>query len=506
MIHNVAELPDKVELDADVCIIGSGAGGAVTASELARAGRSVVVIEEGGYFQKEDFQGRDLAWAFRTMYRRAGGTTTLGKPPVVLPMGKTVGGSTTINSGTCFPTPPRVLKEWEWCFGVQDAGPERMAPYFDLVEEILEVQPVPEEILGENAKKIRDGAEILGLSHGPLRRNANNLCAGCGVCCFGCPSDGKRPMHLNYIPRAVEAGADIYQRCKARELIVQGRRVSGVRGQFTISNNREVKPTLQVMAKVVVLSAGAVHSPAFLLKQKIANSSGQVGRNLTIHPASRVGAMFDEPIFGWKGVPQGYYVDEYAGEGIMLEGAHGPPALMAASIPGVGKVFKKRVSDSSYYADFGVMVSDTTTGRVTPGPRGEPIMWYNMSKEDARRAVKGMALTAAIFLAAGAKTTYPALWKYPEIRNAREVLRLRETKIRPVDLQLGAFHPLGTCRMSEAPSRGVVNSYLKCHDLDNLYVVDGSPFPSSLGVNPQETIMAFAHRSAEHIANVGFKS
>ena len=150
------------------------------------------------------------------------------------------------------------------------------------------------------------------------------------------------------------------------------------------------------------------------------------------------------------------------------------------------------------------MVSDTATGRIKAGPRSEPFMLYSANKEDTRRMVKGMALTAAIFLAAGAKQVFPAIWKYPEIRSAKETLRLRETKIKPADIQMGAFHPLGTCRMGEDPAKTVVNSYLKCHDMDNLYVVDGSPFPSSLGVNPQETIMAFAHRTADHIMETGF--
>jgi choline dehydrogenase-like flavoprotein len=215
--------------------------------------------------------------------------------------------------------------------------------------------------------------------------------------------------------------------------------------------------------------------------------------------------MFDEPIFGWKGVPQGYYVDEYAAEGIMLEGAHGPPALMGASIPGVGRTYKERLSDISNYADFGVMVSDSGAGRVRLGPRGEPIMIYSMNNEDTRRMVKGMALTASIFLAAGAKEIFTSVWRYSELYSPREVQKFRETRFKPSDMQSAAFHPLGTCRMGEDPARSVVNSYLKCHDLDNLYVVDGSPFPTSLGVNPQETIMAFAHRTAEHIANTDFK-
>jgi len=504
MIQNVENLPDKVDLEADVCIIGSGAGGAVAAAVLAEAGRSVVVLEEGGYFTKKDFQERDIMWAFKEMYRNAGSTGTVGMPPIVMPIGKTVGGTTTVNSGTMFRTPAKVLKEWEWTYGVKDAGPEHMARYLDIVEETTEVRPVREEILGENQKKIREGAEILGLSHGPLRRNANKLCAGCGVCCFGCPSDGKRPMHLTFIPRAVKAGAEIYPRCRAEKLIVHGRRVLGVRGRFIHPNKRGVKPDMEVRARVVLLCAGAVYSPVFLLKQKLANSSKQLGKNLTIHPASRVGAFFDEPIYGWKGVPQGYCIDEYRDEGIMAEGAHGPPALMGGSVPGVGKTFKEHINNIAYFADFGVMVSDTGSGVVRVGLRGEPIIIYQMNKEDTRRIKKGMGMVAGVFLAAGAKYAMPAVWKYPRISSAADVLKFREAKIKPKDIQVGAFHPLGTCRMGENPKKTVVNSYLRCHDLDNLYVVDGSPFPTSLGVNPQETIMAFAYRTGEHIANTGF--
>jgi len=505
MIHDPLNLPEKIQIEADVCVIGSGAGGAVTAAVLAESGRKVVVIEEGGYYTRKDFN-RDVLDMTKMMYRKTATTMTFGNVPVPLPLGATVGGTTTINSGTMFKTPPKVLKEWEWTYGVTDATPERLAPYFDRVEEMLDVQPVREEILGQNSKMIRQGAEILGLSHGPLRRNASLQCTGCGVCCFGCPTDGKRPMHLTYIPRAVSFGAEIYPNCMVTEILVRGRRAEGVKGIFNKPNSAGHAPTMEVRAKVVVLSAGTIYSPAILIRQKLCNSSGQVGLNLTIHPAGRVGAMFDEPIYGWKGVPQGYYVDEYAGEGIMLEGAHGPPALMAVSVPGAGKEFKERISEITNYADFGVMVSDTGKGRVrAPGKYAQPVMLYNMTNEDARRMVKGMALTSAIFLAAGAREVYPGIGNYPTIRSAKDVQKLRETKLSPADLEVGAFHPLGTCRMGENPQRSVVNSYLKAHDMDNLYIIDGSPFPSSLGVNPQESIMAFAHRSAEYIANFEFK-
>lgn len=503
MIHEVTGLPNDVQLEADVCIIGSGAGGAVTAATLSAAGKKVIVLEEGGHFTARDFD-RDMVSMMRMMYRGMGTTTAFGTPPIPLPLGKTVGGTTTINSGTMFRTPDRVLKEWEWCYGIQDASPDRMSRYFDEVEEATETMPVREEVLGENAKIVRRGAEILGLSHGPLRRNANMRCSGCGVCCFGCPSDGKRPMHLNYIPRAIEKGAQIYKHCEAKSLIVKGRRVQGVKGKFNVKNSNGKTPTIEVRAKITVLAAGAIYSSAFLLKNKLCNSSGELGKNLTIHPATRVGAMFDEPIYGWKGVPQGYYVDEYADEGIMIEGAHGPPSLMAPSIPGVGKHFKERISELSHFANFGVMVSDTGKGRVRQRG-GMPIILYSMNKEDVRRMMKGVAMMASIFFAAGASEVFPSLWKYPVLKSIKEVQTLRESKIDAADLECFAFHPLGTCRMGEDPSRSVVDSYLKAHDMDNLYIIDGSPFPSSLGVNPQETIMAFAQRCAEHIANTELK-
>jgi ferredoxin len=208
------EIAGGVSVRADVVVIGSGAGGAVVAKELAERGISVIVVEEGAYFVQEDFRG-SLPDRFQKLYRDGGTTLALGRPFVSVPLGKAVGGTTVVNSGTCFRAPDRVLREWESRWGIEGASPDALGEIFDRVERTMHVKPVPEELLGENARVFRRGAEALGMHGAPMRRNIDG-CRGCGVCAFGCPSDAKRAMHLSYLPLAEAAGARIYARCRVR--------------------------------------------------------------------------------------------------------------------------------------------------------------------------------------------------------------------------------------------------------------------------------------------------
>src|SRR5438093_725816 len=202
-----------VEEVADACVVGSGAGGAVVAYELARAGLRVVVLEEGGYFTQGDFTGPPMERVQR-FYRNGGATVALGRPTIPVPLGKCVGGTTVVNSGTCFRTPERVLREWASAYGVADADPATMKPYFDEVERMIGVRPVPWEIIGRNAEVFDQGVRALGLRGEPIQRNIVG-CRGCGECAFGCPSDAKQAMHLTYLPAACAAGARLYARCRA---------------------------------------------------------------------------------------------------------------------------------------------------------------------------------------------------------------------------------------------------------------------------------------------------
>jgi len=500
VIVDVSATGHTVDESVDVVVVGSGAGGAPLAASLAERGFSVALLEEGRQVSKPDFN-RKLGDMFRLMYRDQGITSTLGFPGVPLPLGCTLGGTTTINSGTMFRTPDRVLHRWGRDLGLRGVTPEDLAPYYERVERDTHVQPVKPHLWGKNADVIRRGAGALGLSHGPLHRNVSDHCKGSGVCCFGCPEDGKQPMHLTYIPRADAAGARIYTRVKVKRVLVERGVAVGVEGHAAHGVTRDAARSVRVRvrARAVVVACGAVYSPVLLLSNGLANQSGELGKNLTIHPASRVAALFDEELDGWRGVPQGYMVDEYKDEGIMLEGAQGPPDLIGPGLPFVGREFKRLVSELRHIAIFGVMVSDTSHGRVW-NVAGKPVMTYQLNRFDTERMVKGVGVLARIYFAAGAKRVMPSVYGFTDMRRPDDVAIFTGSEVRASDLELMAFHPLGTCRMGVDPRRSVVDEDLRAHDLRDLWVVDGSVFPSSLGVNPQETIMAFSLRAADRLA------
>src|SRR4029077_18101064 len=252
------EEPDRGFYEtADVVVVGSGAGGAAAAKELAEAGLKVIVLEEGEHFDRRDFTGPPPE-RLRRFYRGNGVTFTVGGPTISLPIGRGVGGSTLINSGTCFRTPDFVLDAW-------GMDRDEMAPYFDEVEAILEVAPVGSDIMGANGDVMDAGRRALGYSGGPIRRNARG-CHGSGVCAFGCPLDAKLGMHVTYLPLAARAGATIFSGCRVDGIVVQGGHAVGVVGAVVDPDTGAVQRSsrFEVRAKRVVLAAGAVYTPHIL--------------------------------------------------------------------------------------------------------------------------------------------------------------------------------------------------------------------------------------------------
>ncbi len=499
MLKEYRDIGGPVHEDADVCVIGTGAGGAVAAKELVEKGLKVVVVEEGSLFTVKNFN-QDPGDMLGMMYRDGGTTMALGIPPAFITMGKCIGGTTTVNSATCFRTPVEVFEEWSQYWGCEGLTYEELIPHFEKVEREINVVELSEDVLGNVYKIVKRGAERLGLKARPLKHNVKG-CEGAGVCQWGCISGAKQSMDVTYVPRADRAGAHIYANCRAVKIGVENGRVTGVQGVFVDPCTGAKGYGLSVKARVVCLAMGALITPAFLLKNGLADSSGMVGRGLTIHPCGRVVAEMDEVVDGHHGVSQGGLIDAYKDEGIMLEGVFVPPAIMTMALPGVGEEHKQLAKRYRNLAAFGVMVSDTARGRVLPGLFGYPFTaFYSLGAEDAEKLHKGIGYLADIFFAAGAKRVFTGCSPMPELGSQAEVERFKAMRFKPRHFEVMAFHPLGTCRMGNDPRQSVLDLKLETHDIKGLFIPDGSPFPTSLGVNPQETIMAFADRTAGYIA------
>src|SRR4051794_6744248 len=470
-IERGAAIAGERRVRADTCVIGTGAGGAPVAKELAEGGMRVVMLEEGEHFTTDEFTARPREMTAR-LYRDAGQVVTVGNVPIVMPLGSAVGGTTLVNSGTCFRTPPPVLEMWQTRFGLDDLSAGTLDPFFRRVERELNVVQVPPEIAGRNAQIARRGAEAKGWSGDYVWRNVRG-CVGSGVCNFGCPTSAKQHTGITYVPKAWDAGAVTFTGTRARRLRMRGNRAHGV--EATPAGGGRVI----VEADHVILACGAVHTPLFLRRQGLGTESNELGRNLAIHPATAVRALFeDEPVDMAKGVPQAYFVDEFADEGIMMEGAAGPPDYAAMSLPFAGDRHRELMLRYQHMAQFGLMVSDVSRGRVRErGGRVE--IRYDLCDEDVRTFKRGVELLCELYAAAGATRLFPPVEGVAEL-DPQDLTPLRAKHTRAADLTLMAFHPLGTARADARPAHGVVDGNLKLHGCEGLYVADGSVVPSSI--------------------------
>ena len=485
-VEDGARISGPRTVRCDACVIGTGAGGAPVAKELAEAGMSVVMLEEGPHFTTDDFTARPREMS-TILYRDAGQTVTVGNTPIILPLGRGVGGTTMINSGTCFRTPASVLDMWGERFGLDELTADELDPYFRRVERELNVVQVPEDRAGRNALVVKRGADALGWSGDFIWRNARG-CVGSGVCSFGCPTSAKQQTALSYVPRAWAAGATTFVECRAERIELDGRRARAVVARAAGGG------TVRVECERVIVACGAIHTPLFLARQGLGGGSGELGRNLAIHPATGARALFDEQIDMAQGVPQSFFIDEFADEGIMFEGAAGPPDYAAMSFPFSGEKHRELMLQFPNISQFGLMVSDLSRGYVRERA-GRVEIRYDLNADDTATFKRGIELLCELYAAAGARVIYPPVTGIAELDPA-DLDRVRRHEVRAHDLVLMAFHPMGTARADARPDHGVVGPDLRLHEADNIWVADASVIPSSIGVNPQITIMALATRLA----------
>ncbi len=478
--------------ECDVVIVGSGAGGAVAAAALAEAGLDTIVLEAGQSYDRNSYPSDPLE-AIATLYRDGGLTIAEGNPPIPVPVAKTVGGTTVINSGTCFRAPEWVLDHWRERYGIDWA--DQLAPDFAEAEEFLRVTPLDPERMGRNGQLAMEGAASLGASGGPISRNAGN-CVQCSSCPYGCQIDAKRGMHVSYLPRAVAAGARVRAGVEARRVVVEDGRAIGVSCVVTpqAEHNGHARPYTVRARQATIVAGGAFGTPELLLRSGLGGD--QVGRNLHIHPACWVGARYEEEVRGWEGVMQSYYVDEWEAEQrVLLEATFTPLPFGGAWLLGSGREHQEAILRFGNVASIGVQLGDESVGRVGIARDESLRANYRLSDEDARRLTFGIARAAEIHFAAGATEVYPNIGRAPVLRPG-DVAAFEATAFKPSELRLEAFHPMGTARIAADPREGVCRSDGAVNGVDGLYVADASLFPTAVQVNPMMTILAFAKRVA----------
>lgn len=485
-----------LELDCDVVVVGSGAGGAVVATELARTGQRVVVLEEGPRVEGPTHGTLRPSESMRHVWRDGALTLAVGvrgSPSINVTMARCVGGSSVITGGVCFRIPELVLQHWQTELGLEEYTSTALEPYASHVERAIHVEEVPASMRSRSTRLFAEGAAKLGIDLKPLRRNTEG-CDGCGRCNFGCPHGAKLSVDLSYLPRAVEHGAEVWSHCRVTRVLLRGRRAVGVVGRVLDGPDATPGSKLIVHARRVVLAAGAWHTPVILKRSGLGHPRW-VGRGMTLHPGFRVLARFDTPVRGWQGSLQSAYTDAFEHEGITLMSLFVPTGVLGATMPGIGPEHVAAAGAIDHLAMFGGILHDQGGGSVHVIPGAEPVVTYSMAPEDKAKIPRAVNTMAEVFFAAGAREVFlPILGMHG--LTADEVRAIDWSSLPPSRIECASQHPLGSARMGHSPEGSVVDPDGKVWDVSELYITDGSVLPSSLGVNPQLSIMTVATRFA----------
>jgi len=497
-VHDGAELQRDVSDRAQVCVIGTGAGGASAAFELVRRGHSVILIEEGGYHL-----GGDLGFEAEPEAAVAREPAALGRAhgtAIGLKVGRCVGGTTVLGAGTCERPPDEALDAWPVQHDLAGLDAAALQPYFDRIEQELGVASVPDATFGRNGELLELGAKSAGHAGERVKRAALG-CLGSGVCHLGCPQDAKQAMHVSFVPDALDAGASLYTRARATELLISQGRAFGVTCALVDAAGNPTGRRLRVVAERVVVACGSLLTPMLLARSGLAGGRPHLGRHLRLHPTARVTARFPGEVRGWAGVPEAYAVRALEPEGISIRSHFPRPEDLAPAIPGVGELHKEAMSRIARLASFTATIRDEPSGRVRASRRRASTIRYRLREADRRRLLRAIGVAAEIAFAAGAEEVYPGIRSLPRLSTPDEARSLAGARTPARDLALEGWNPIGTARMADDPKKGVTDATGQLHGLRDLYVADASLLPASIGPSPQLTVMALGRRIGELLSS-----
>ena len=496
-----------LELSADVCIIGSGAGGAVVASVLAAAGVSVIVVEEGGYFSTADFDMHE-AHTVPKLYQEAMQRTTADLAISVL-QGRAVGGTTVVNWTTSFRTPEDVVEHWEKKHAVGGFRYADLVPHYEAIEARLSIHEVDEAAMNRNNQKLYEGCISKGFAVAPTRRNVYQ-CLQTGYCGTGCPINAKRSMLVTLVPDAIDAGARLLFRCRVDRLDSAAGEITAARCTLLDASGYGVTGKRAIIrAKRFVLAGGAINSPAVLLRSGL-NENGLVGTRTFLHPTIGVTGLYDEPIEAFHGAPQTAASHAFAHRGddvgFFMEAAPGYPVLSATAMPGFGATHRHLMETSSRRTVHIALAidgfhADVPGGTVKLRPSGAPLLDYPIPPRLWEAFRTAQQRLVEVNLASGAKEVTTLHDPPITVTSETEIHRLDAAPWEPCRVGVFTAHQMGGCRMGDDPKSSIVRSEdLRHHTIKNLHVIDGSVFPTSLGVNPQESIYGLARLMATRLA------
>jgi choline dehydrogenase-like flavoprotein len=500
---------ETATLQADVCVVGSGAGGGVIAAELAKAGRSVVVLEMGGYRNEADFKQLEMAGMFELYL--GGGLAGSEDGSIAILAGSTLGGGTVVNYMNCIRTPDHIRREWA-AMGVEGIGETVYEGHIDAVWRRLGVNDTATS-QNRTHKKLIQACEALGYPHRPLTRNTDVTCedpAVCGYCFTGCQNGCKQSTMKTFLQDAADAGARFVVGARAERVLAEDGRARGV--QALVTNDDGSTTTLTVEAPTVVLAAGAIESPALLLRSEIGGPAA--GRHLRLHPAGLVAGVYEQPIEGWIGQIQSALSDEFKqceGEhGFLIEATTVAPAIVAMSLPWQDGLSHKQLLERklTHLAPFISVARDHGEGQVVIDEHGRAVTRWSFGDEvDARLFRRAMVELARLQRAAGAKeiiSFYQGGLSWREGEDFDEFLAaLEAASLEANDIAAFTAHQMGSCRMGSDPGDSVADGRGELHDTKGVWIGDGSAFPTAPGVNPMISIMSLAHSTAGNILAAG---
>lgn len=497
-------------LDCDVVIVGTGAGGGTAAEILTQAGLDVVLIEEGPLRTTRDFR-LDERTAYRDLYQEGAARTTKDGSMIIL-QGRSVGGSTTVNWTSSFRTPEHTLAHWADAHGVKGMSREQMAPWFARMEKRLNIGTwtVP---ANPNNDVIRRGCEKLGWSWESIPRNVNG-CWNLGYCGLGCPTNAKQSMLVTTIPEALKRGARLYHRARAERILHDGKRATGV---LCLGMQPDgVTPTgvtVTVRARHVLLAGGGINNPGLLLRSEVPDPYRTIGKRTMLHPVNAVFARFDEKIEPWSGAPQSLYSDHFQWKdgatgpmGFKIEAVPLQPGLASSLLGGHGAELVQQVQALGHTNGLLALcrdgfVEDSPGGTVSLRDDGTATVDYPMTdalRDGLRRAFLAMA---EIQFAAGAVAVRPHQLGQPWFKSWSECKQaLQQMPVEKFQTRLGSAHVMGGCAMGDDPARAVVDNNGRYLHLNQLSIMDGSLFPTSIGANPQLSIYGMVARLAAMLA------